>query len=56
MLRLAHKSSLYYPIYPQYVEGKVRTKLFVFLILNVVTFSHFIFLFASVSGCKQEFS
>ncbi|XP_010016320.1 PREDICTED: uncharacterized protein C20orf26 homolog [Nestor notabilis] len=23
MLRLAHKSSLYYPIYPQYVEGKI---------------------------------
>ncbi|XP_009979353.1 PREDICTED: uncharacterized protein C20orf26 homolog, partial [Tauraco erythrolophus] len=23
ILRLAHKSSLYYPIYPQYVEGKV---------------------------------
>ncbi|XP_030345033.1 cilia- and flagella-associated protein 61 isoform X2 [Strigops habroptila] len=25
MLRLAHKSSLYYPIYPQYVEGKFQT-------------------------------
>nr|XP_009671407.1 PREDICTED: uncharacterized protein C20orf26 homolog [Struthio camelus australis] len=24
MLRLAHKSSLYYPIYPQYVEGKFQ--------------------------------
>ncbi|KAM7117624.1 cilia- and flagella-associated protein 61 [Ciconia maguari] len=23
ILRLAHKSSLYYPIYPQYVEGKI---------------------------------
>ncbi|NXA07803.1 CFA61 protein, partial [Sapayoa aenigma] len=25
MLRLAHKSSLYYPIYPQYVEGKLQS-------------------------------
>lgn len=56
ILRLAHKSSLYYPIYPQYVEGKVRRRLFVFFMLNIVTFAHFILLFASVNDCKQEFS
>lgn len=43
ILRLGHKSSLYYPIYPECVEGKVRRKSFVFLVLNIGTFSHFIF-------------
>lgn len=26
ILRLGHKSSLYYPVYPEYVQGKVRKK------------------------------
>lgn len=43
ILRLGHKSSLYYPIYPEYVEGKVRRVWLVFLILNIAIFSHFIF-------------
>ncbi|KFP84641.1 PREDICTED: uncharacterized protein C20orf26-like, partial [Apaloderma vittatum] len=28
ILRLAHKSSLYYPVYPQYVEGKIAVSHF----------------------------
>lgn len=45
---MGHKSSLYYPVYPQDVEGKVRGKLVAFLMSNIVSFAHFIFLFASV--------
>lgn len=55
ILRLAHKSSLYYPIYPQYTEAKVIRKLFAFYILKIVTFAHFV-LFASMTDFEQELS
>lgn len=55
ILRLAHKSSLFYPVYPQYAEGKVRMELFLFYVLNIITFAHLI-LFASMTDGKKEFS
>lgn len=51
-LRLGHKSSLYYPVYPQDVEGKVRGKAVAFLMSNVVIFAHFTFLFASLQPSR----